>query len=243
MVFAARPCCSVPCESVSQFSELLNRAVATFPNRSAFAKAMGLNASRLSRALNTGDFPFNVANCLRLAQVSGESPSVVLRAAGKGDIADLIEALYGRDRNELLSAEERALLDQWRRLDPNARAGLHALLGSRFRSSGVQKTRKGSDRIGESARGGATQADTGAGKEFVEPRTIPQTNGQATGIPGAQRAREGKEAAAIDRLTRAAEQADAVGRAARPPRAAGQHAATPRARATARGARAGKHRR
>src|SRR4051812_1758742 len=111
MVFAARPCSSVPCARVSEFSELLTRVVAAFPNRSAFAKAIGLNASRLSRALNTGDFPFNVTNCLRLAQVSGEPPSKVLRAAGKGDVADLIETLYGRDRNALLSPEERELLD------------------------------------------------------------------------------------------------------------------------------------
>jgi hypothetical protein len=113
---------------VTNFQELLNRIVTTFPSRHAFAKAIGINASRLSRALNSGDFPFNVTNCLRLAQLSGESASEILRAAGKADVATLIESQYGQNRTALLSDDERDLLDRWRRLSPEARAGLAAVL-------------------------------------------------------------------------------------------------------------------
>jgi hypothetical protein len=84
---------------VTEFVEMLNRISERFPTRTAFAKALGINASRLSRALNdVGERPFNVKNCLRLAKVSGESPAEVLRAAGKADIAELIESLYGPEK-------------------------------------------------------------------------------------------------------------------------------------------------
>jgi hypothetical protein len=60
-----------------------------YPSVQAFAEALGIrDASRLSRGK-----PFDVYWCLRLAQVTGEPPSVVLRAANKGAIATLIEAL------------------------------------------------------------------------------------------------------------------------------------------------------
>src|ERR1051326_4636029 len=103
-----------------KFKELLSRVVDKFPTRLAFAKAIGMTSSRLSRALNTGDFPFNVANCLRLAKISGESPTEILRAAGKKDVADLIESLYGKDRTRLLTTSEKELLDMWNAMTPRA---------------------------------------------------------------------------------------------------------------------------
>lgn len=99
MVLAARASGSVCLVPVTSFQELLNRIAKQFPTRQALAKALGINASRLSRALNGTDrLPFNIANCLKLAQLSGEPASDVLRAAGKADIANLIESLYGEER-------------------------------------------------------------------------------------------------------------------------------------------------
>lgn len=110
------------------FKALLNRLSSGFASRDAFAKALGINSSRLSRAMNTGDFPFNVSNCLRLAKISGESPTAILRAAGKGDVADLIEALYGKDRTRLLTPSERELLDAWHRMSPRAQEALQSII-------------------------------------------------------------------------------------------------------------------
>ena len=99
MVLAARASGSVSLVAVTDFQELLNRIAKGFPTRTALAKAIDINASRLSRALNgTDQLPFNIENCLQLAKVSGEPASNVLRAADKGDIADLIESLYGPQR-------------------------------------------------------------------------------------------------------------------------------------------------
>jgi hypothetical protein len=118
-----------------EFKALLNKIAIRFPSRQAFANAIGMNGSRLSRALNTGDFPFNVTNCLRLAKLSGESPAEILRAAGKADVADLIESLYGKDRTRLLSLGERELLDEWEGLTPPARDALRVLMRERQISS------------------------------------------------------------------------------------------------------------
>ena len=85
---------------MNDFTELLNRVAKDFPSRHALAKALKINASRLSRALNgTDPHPFNIENCLGLAKVSGVSASEVLRAANKGKVAELIESLYGPEKN------------------------------------------------------------------------------------------------------------------------------------------------
>lgn len=104
---------SVSLDGVSAFTDLLNRIAEGFPTRHALAEALDINASRLSRALNGSEkFSFNVENCLRLAQISGEPASEVLRAADKGEIADLIESLYGSERT-VTDAAVQALLEQW----------------------------------------------------------------------------------------------------------------------------------
>lgn len=70
--------------------------------------AIGVEPSHLSRAMGPGGQPFNVEGCLKLAQITNTHPSTVLRAAGKGRIAALIEQLYGPARD--LSAIEQQLL-------------------------------------------------------------------------------------------------------------------------------------
>lgn len=109
----------------NDFKALLNRIVGRYPSRAALAKELHITPSRLSRALNTGDFPLNVANCLRLAKLSGDSPTTILRAAGKTDVAELIELLYGKPE---YSADERELVDAWRTLSPRARTALRSLV-------------------------------------------------------------------------------------------------------------------
>lgn len=114
MLLAARASGSVCWALVEDFTKLLNRIADGFPTRQALAKALDINASRLSRALNGTDkhTSFNVENCLRLATVSGESASTVLRAANKGEIADLIEGLYGPEK-QVTDSVVQDLLKEW----------------------------------------------------------------------------------------------------------------------------------
>ncbi len=104
------------------FRQLLKRLQKKhrYPSVRAFAQALGIaDASRLSRGS-----PFDVKGCLRLALVTGEPPSVVLRAAGKADIAAMIEQLYGTSPPQL-TAEQQQLLQALDAItDPATRAAL-----------------------------------------------------------------------------------------------------------------------
>jgi hypothetical protein len=60
------------------------------------AAEIGLTVSGFCRAAKSGTL--SIESVLRLAFTTGENPSVLLRLAGKGDVADLIEALYGAGR-------------------------------------------------------------------------------------------------------------------------------------------------
>lgn len=63
-------------------------------------------------------------NLLRLAAATDMPPSTVLRMAGKGDLADLIERLYGNGQ-DALSESQRRVLEAWDRLpDADARANM-----------------------------------------------------------------------------------------------------------------------
>jgi hypothetical protein len=103
------------------FKSLLKRLQKKhYPSVRAMAHALGIeDASRISRGQ-----PFNVFWCLRLAQVTGENPTVILRAADKGDVAMLIESLYGSSQ-PLLTPEEQMLLEAFHALPrPESRQAL-----------------------------------------------------------------------------------------------------------------------
>lgn len=99
----------------SSFATLLHRLATRFPSRRAFAIAIGTDPSRLSRAMNGDPTMFDVLRCLYVARATRESPSVVLRAAGKGEIADLLEELYGAPK----SPEALLILHAFGRLGPD----------------------------------------------------------------------------------------------------------------------------
>lgn len=107
-----------------EFQALLSKIARGFKTKAELARRLKITPSRLTRAINVGDFSFNEENCLRLAIVSGVSPSEILRTADKAEFAELIESLYGDDRTKILSAEERRLLDAWNSCDPDAREQL-----------------------------------------------------------------------------------------------------------------------
>ena len=135
---------------MSEFRDLLEAAAKAYPTKKAFAKAIGITPGRLSRVLG-GEHSLDVGNCLTLAKLTGEPPSRVLRVAGKGDIADSIEALYGPSA-KIVSPKERAVLDLWNALTQRAREGLlltmtelprgTAKQPDHFREAGVTKKRQ-----------------------------------------------------------------------------------------------------
>jgi hypothetical protein len=91
--------------------DLLRKHAATFGTQREYAQALGISEARLNRILNrkSGGYVLNVANCLRFAALSGERASEVLRAAGKGDVAELIEQLYGPGQESLTKGQRDVL--------------------------------------------------------------------------------------------------------------------------------------
>jgi hypothetical protein len=91
---------------VSSFLALLERAVSAFGSQSAAAEAIGMDRTRFGRVLLQRRNPradkspasFDVENCLRLSRATSHDASDVLRLAGKADVAEIIEELYGPPR-------------------------------------------------------------------------------------------------------------------------------------------------
>jgi transcriptional regulator with XRE-family HTH domain len=185
--------------TVSDFQDFLEDAAKEFDTKQAFAKAIGITPSRFSRLL-AGVYKLNVRNCLRLANATGRPASVVLRAAGKGEIADLIESQYGPAAKSV-SPKEREALEAWNALTERGRESLWLLMRELPRRDG-------------------------------EPLAIPmashQPNDKTDRVSGGPRAADRRAAAALERLTRDAEQAGGLVRPARSARIAGEHVATPR---------------
>lgn len=107
-------------EWIDQLVRERYRTVATL------ARAIGMTESGFSRAVKAGTF--EVENCLRLADETGESAATILKMAGKPQVNDLIEKLYGRakdarDPDAVKAAELMAVVK-----DPNARQGFLMML-------------------------------------------------------------------------------------------------------------------
>jgi hypothetical protein len=74
------------------------------------AADIGISDSQVSRAMKgKRATQFGVLSCLRLADRTGESPSLLLRLTGKPEEAALIEKLYGPPRP--MASTDRRLLD------------------------------------------------------------------------------------------------------------------------------------
>jgi len=108
------------------FTELLMDAVKGGSQQD-LAKVIGITPSRLNRALQQGDYPLNALNCLRLAKAKGYAPSLVLRLAGKMELAELIEHLYGKV-DPTMTLQERAHVTRWRQLGAELQRRIEAVL-------------------------------------------------------------------------------------------------------------------
>lgn len=76
-----------------------------FGTKTKLAEAIGVSLTQIGRGADAGKY--SVVNLLKLAKVAEADPSWVLQLAGKGDIALLIEDLYGKST---LTPEQRAWL-------------------------------------------------------------------------------------------------------------------------------------
>lgn len=81
-----------------------------FGSYTAISDRLDMTQSGFLRGVKRGTL--SVENLLTLAQLADESPSRILRLAGKGTVADLIERLYGDD-TRALTRSQREMLDLW----------------------------------------------------------------------------------------------------------------------------------
>src|SRR5262245_54664106 len=102
------------------FSALLLSLAERYKTHTAFAQALNISTSELSRAI-ARNAPFEIGRLLRVALVTGTPARFVLRAAGKSDLVAMIEQLYGDPRRDQPTLEEQALLRVWAALGPSER--------------------------------------------------------------------------------------------------------------------------
>jgi DNA-binding phage protein len=104
--------------------ELLLAAIDRFGNQQAVGEQVGVDRTRISRAMR-GEHSLEVVNCLRLAKAMDMNPAEVLRAAGKADVAALLEGFYEQPS---ISPSERELLKRWATLTDSSRRSLLAVM-------------------------------------------------------------------------------------------------------------------
>jgi hypothetical protein len=93
---------------MTRLSKLVEAAVPRFGNYQRIADAAGFTLSALMRALKGGGI-LGVDKLVALAEAIGADPADVLRAAGKEDVAEILERVYGTPLRPL-NAIDRALL-------------------------------------------------------------------------------------------------------------------------------------
>ncbi len=109
---------------MNAFEHLIDRLLTDgrYQNKTRIAEALGLTVSAFDRGVKRGTL--SEVNCLMLAEAADLNPSEVLRAAGKGETAAIIERLYGSGAAPPLTALDRELLS----LPPGAKRQLLRLV-------------------------------------------------------------------------------------------------------------------
>ncbi|HKE44218.1 MAG TPA: hypothetical protein VKB41_06730 [Steroidobacteraceae bacterium] len=102
--------------------DLIEAVLPKFGSKQALADACGMTPSGFGRGMSNNTM--TVGNLLTFAKVGGVDPLRVLRAAGKTDVADRIEDLFGASASKapVLSRPDRDHLSLWNALPPQVRA-------------------------------------------------------------------------------------------------------------------------
>jgi hypothetical protein len=112
-----RPKTRAAAKPASEFAKFLDTVVADrYGTIRALAEKVGLSFSAFARGIRLQG-TLGTESCLRLAAETGEAPGRILRMAGKADVADLIESLYGIAGPLQLGGPEREVLALWHNLD------------------------------------------------------------------------------------------------------------------------------
>lgn len=87
-------------DTLNAFERFVEGVIADrYRTASALAEAVGMSLSAFQRGVKAGSL--GVDKCLVLAERAGVHPSEVLRLAGKGETAAIIERLYAKDQPHL----------------------------------------------------------------------------------------------------------------------------------------------
>lgn len=105
-----------------ELQRYVDRLVKKFGTATALAEKIGMSVSAFSRAVNEeGTFSFE--NCIRLAYAFGDHPSVILRLAGKGEMAEMLDRLYAGEKIRL-SERDREFFGLWKKITASNRNSL-----------------------------------------------------------------------------------------------------------------------
>lgn len=130
------PCLS--CRTVTDLQQLLTDLLEQRGGtKTAFAQELGISLERLLKVLKNPTESLGVANLLRLAVVSGLAPGDVLTMAGKADVAELLQLLYGKTPHRPSSVRE-----LWPTLSPKAQLALATFVEEVEAKRRVKKKRK-----------------------------------------------------------------------------------------------------
>jgi hypothetical protein len=121
--------------TVNELREFLEARKEKYGTLQDLAISMDLSYSGLLRGVKAGTL--DEENCLRLAEVLGEEPPIVCRAAKKPKLADQLDRLYGRVKPP--DPKERKLLDAWRTLTEKSRDIIWMTMNALPRTDGKQQ--------------------------------------------------------------------------------------------------------
>jgi hypothetical protein len=136
-------------------------------SHTALGQALGLSRPRVSRLFSEGErgYPLGVKACFKLAAFVNEEDTTVLRLAGKGWLADVLDQRESRSVVDRLTQEQRSLIGNYEIVkvrSPKMAKRLRALLDemateARGRpvvpAKPVQSTRRGAKPVQSARRG------------------------------------------------------------------------------------------
>jgi transcriptional regulator with XRE-family HTH domain len=102
------------------------------------ATRVGVSPSQFSRLLSADALP-TIELCLNLADVTGLSVTVILRAANFTHVADQLERLFGAPVEQQacypLTPRECTHIDQWRELETKERTALTVIIEAKIEAT------------------------------------------------------------------------------------------------------------
>lgn len=116
----------------NEFERFLDVLINRYGSGQRLAERMEMSLSAFLRAAHA-QRTFSIENCLILAEETGEHASQILRLAGKGDVADRIERLYGAAKPRTLDRKAQEILALWQGLSSAEQQAFRLLIKGRLR--------------------------------------------------------------------------------------------------------------